>query len=196
MQPRGCTITGTDGDDRLTGTRRDDVICGLGGEDLIRGRGGDDALFGDAGDDRLEGGAGADTLYGGDGDDRLLGGDGDDVLAGGPGRRPPRGRRGRRPRRGRWRRRPLVADAANDAPEAARAAILGGSLSTSRWTTVVPVSRLVAARRDLGQQAGDARRSWSSGAFLAAPCSPPSITPRSSRIASASRSARSSWPSR
>jgi hypothetical protein len=85
VQPRGCTVTGTAGDDRLAGTGGDDVICGLGGKDLILAGGGDDVLFGDAGDDRLEAGAGADTAYGGDGIDRLLGGDGDDVLAGGPG---------------------------------------------------------------------------------------------------------------
>jgi hypothetical protein len=85
VQPRGCTITGTEGNDRLTGTGGDDVICGLGGDDRIDGGGGADAIFGDAGADRLDGGAGADTLYGDDGADRLSGGDGDDVLAGGPG---------------------------------------------------------------------------------------------------------------
>jgi Ca2+-binding RTX toxin-like protein len=82
--PRGCTITGTDGNDRLRGTSRDDVICGLGGDDRIDGGGGDDAVFGDAGRDRLEGGNGDDTLYGDDGDDVLSGGFGDDVLSGGP----------------------------------------------------------------------------------------------------------------
>jgi len=83
--PRGCTITGTSGDDRLTGTSRDDVICGLGGDDTIDGAGGDDAVFGDAGRDTLRGADGDDTLYGGEGDDTLAGGDGDDVLSGGPG---------------------------------------------------------------------------------------------------------------
>jgi len=86
VQPRGCTITGTAGDDRLVGTSGDDVICALGGKDRVLAGGGDDVVFGDDGDDRLEGGAGADTLYGDDGVDRLEGGDGDDVLAGGPGR--------------------------------------------------------------------------------------------------------------
>jgi hypothetical protein len=85
VQPRGCTITGTAGDDRLTGTAGDDVICGLGGNDNITGGGGDDVIYGDAGDDRVDGGAGADTIYGDDGTDRLAGGTGDDVLAGGPG---------------------------------------------------------------------------------------------------------------
>jgi hypothetical protein len=83
--PRGCTITGTQSDDRLRGTSGDDLICGLGGDDRIDGGGGDDAVFGDAGDDAIDGGAGDDTLYGGGGDDRLGGGDGDDVLSGGPG---------------------------------------------------------------------------------------------------------------
>jgi Ca2+-binding RTX toxin-like protein len=83
--PRGCTITGTPGPDRLRGTQGADVICGLGGDDRIDGRGGDDAIFGDAGRDRLEGGAGADTLYGGEGDDALAGGAGEDVLSPGPG---------------------------------------------------------------------------------------------------------------
>jgi Protein of unknown function (DUF3131)/Putative glucoamylase/RTX calcium-binding nonapeptide repeat (4 copies) len=85
VSPRGCTVTGTPGDDRLYGSRRDDVICGLGGDDVVRSGGGDDALFGDAGDDRLDGGDGGDTLYGGDGDDRLRGERGTDVASGGPG---------------------------------------------------------------------------------------------------------------
>ena len=85
VSPRGCTITGTDGDDRLTGTWRDDVICGLGGNDVVQAGGGDDAVFGDAGDDQVEGGDGDDTLYGDDGADRLRGDRGDDVLNGGPG---------------------------------------------------------------------------------------------------------------
>jgi hypothetical protein len=85
VEPRGCTITGTPGDDRLDGTRRDDVICGLGGDDVIRAGGGDDAVFGDAGDDRVAGGDGDDTLSGDDGDDRLRGDRGRDVVSGGPG---------------------------------------------------------------------------------------------------------------
>ena len=84
-EPRGCTITGTDGDDRLRGTRGDDVICGLRGDDLVLARGGDDAVFGDAGDDTVFGDAGTDTLYGDDGADRLRGGGGRDIASGGPG---------------------------------------------------------------------------------------------------------------
>jgi hypothetical protein len=83
--PRPCTISGTEGDDRLRGTNRDDVVCGLGGDDEIDGRGGNDAVFGDAGDDRIAGGSGDDTLYGGEGADELAGGDGRDVASGGPG---------------------------------------------------------------------------------------------------------------
>jgi RTX calcium-binding nonapeptide repeat (4 copies) len=84
--PRGCTITGTAGPDRLRGTSRGDVICAGEGEDRVEARGGDDAVFGDGGDDRVDGGAGDDTLYGGDGRDRLDGGPGWDVVSeGGPG---------------------------------------------------------------------------------------------------------------
>jgi hypothetical protein len=83
--PRGCTIQGTAGDDRLTGSARDDVICAEGGDDVVDGGGGRDVVFGDAGEDTISGGSGDDTLYGGDGDDQLAGGDGADVLSGGPG---------------------------------------------------------------------------------------------------------------
>ncbi|HEV2874553.1 MAG TPA: glucoamylase family protein [Thermoleophilaceae bacterium] len=79
--PRGCTISGTPGADRLRGTSGRDVICAGEGDDRIDARGGDDAVFGDAGDDRLDGGSGDDTLYGGDGRDRLDGGSGWDVLS-------------------------------------------------------------------------------------------------------------------
>jgi Ca2+-binding RTX toxin-like protein len=82
----GCTVVGTDGDDRLMGTSGDDVICALGGDDVVRARGGDDVVFGGAGDDRLHGDGGDDTLNGGEGDDRLYGQGGHDVLVGGPGR--------------------------------------------------------------------------------------------------------------
>jgi Ca2+-binding RTX toxin-like protein len=80
-QPRGCTITGTDSDDRLVGTRRADVICGGGGSDRIAGGDGDDVIYGDGGNDRVDGGRGTDTLYGDAGDDRLDG----DVVEGGEG---------------------------------------------------------------------------------------------------------------
>jgi len=78
VQPRGCTITGTEGDDRLTGTAGDDVICGLGGNDVLRGRGGNDRLLGGEGDDTLLGDAGADVLSGGPGNDEADGGPGRD----------------------------------------------------------------------------------------------------------------------
>jgi hypothetical protein len=77
--PRGCTIAGTSGDDRLRGTHGDDVICAGGGDDVVTGGGGEDVIYGDAGDDTLSGDG---TLYGDDGDDRLTG---SGVLSGGPG---------------------------------------------------------------------------------------------------------------
>jgi Ca2+-binding RTX toxin-like protein len=83
--PRGCTISGTAGDDRLAGTAGDDVICAGAGDDMVDARGGDDVVYGDQGDDTLAGGGGRDSLYGDQGDDRLAGGDDADVLAAGPG---------------------------------------------------------------------------------------------------------------
>jgi Ca2+-binding RTX toxin-like protein len=80
--PKGCTITGTSGNDVLTGTPARDVICGLGGNDKLIARGGDDVLLGGAGADVLHGGAGADRLLGGLGNDRLVGGTGADRLLG------------------------------------------------------------------------------------------------------------------
>jgi Ca2+-binding RTX toxin-like protein len=82
----GCTVVGTDGDDRLVGTSGDDVICALGGDDVVWARGDDDVVYGGVGDDRLHGQRGDDTLKGGEGDDRLHGQRGEDVLVGGPGR--------------------------------------------------------------------------------------------------------------
>jgi hypothetical protein len=114
--PRGCTITGTRGDDRLTGTGGDDVICGLRGEDRIDGRGGADALFGDVGEDRLAGGAGDDTAYGGEGEDRLDGGDGEDVLSAGPGDDVVAGGAGADHAEGGEGRDTCVSDAADDPP--------------------------------------------------------------------------------
>jgi hypothetical protein len=83
--PRGCTITGTAGDDHLVGTPGDDVICAGGGDDVVVAGGGNDTVFGDGGDDVINGADGDDTLYGGPGDDRLSGGGGADVLSAGPG---------------------------------------------------------------------------------------------------------------
>jgi acetyl esterase/lipase len=91
----GCTVVGTDGDDRLVGTGGDDVICALGGDDVVWARGGDDVVHGGEGDDRLYGQHGDDTLHGGAGDDRLHGQRGRDVLVGGPGRDHAFGGRGR-----------------------------------------------------------------------------------------------------
>lgn len=72
-----CTISGTNGPDKLVGTPKADVICGLGGNDVLKGWRGNDVL---------KGGAGADRLVGGDGNDRLEGGPGADAGNGGPGK--------------------------------------------------------------------------------------------------------------
>jgi hypothetical protein len=80
--PRGCTITGTAGDDVLVGTAGDDVICAGAGNDVIRAGSGDDTVFADDGDDTVQGGPGDDTLYGDAGRDTVDGGPGEDVLAG------------------------------------------------------------------------------------------------------------------
>lgn len=70
---RPCTITGTNGDDRLYGTAGDDVICGLEGNDRILGLQGNDSLLGDGGND---------TVFGREGRDLHLGGSGTDTLDG------------------------------------------------------------------------------------------------------------------
>lgn len=89
--PRGCTITGTSGDDVLEGTSGPDVICGLEGDDTINGRGGADVIYGDEGNDDIDGASGNDRIFGGLGndvlrgsgdDDYVEGNDGDDVLGG------------------------------------------------------------------------------------------------------------------
>lgn len=81
----GCTITGTQGDDRLIGTNGSDVICGLGGEDRIRGRGGGDVIRGGPGGDTMFGNAGADAIVGGAGSDFMVPGRGRDLARGGRG---------------------------------------------------------------------------------------------------------------
>jgi Ca2+-binding RTX toxin-like protein len=87
-----CTITGTDGDDRLNGTSGADVICGKGGSDQIDGRQGDDIIFAGPGQsDLVKGSGGDDTIRGGAGWDIALGGPGRDVVRGGPGRDDVRG---------------------------------------------------------------------------------------------------------
>lgn len=81
----GCTLSGTNGPDRLRGGDEADVICGRGGNDTIYGLGRGDRLVGGPGDDHLYGGAGPDLLLGGPGMDVLRGGAGRDTLSGGPG---------------------------------------------------------------------------------------------------------------
>ncbi len=64
-----CTITGTQGNDKLRGTAGKDVICGLAGNDTLSGWEGDDILIGGKGGDAMYGGADNDTLNGGPGTD-------------------------------------------------------------------------------------------------------------------------------
>lgn len=69
---RPCTITGTDGPDRLVGSDDPsvvDVICGLGGADDLRGLRGNDVIIGGTGADRIFGWAGNDLIVAGQGDD-------------------------------------------------------------------------------------------------------------------------------
>lgn len=60
-----CTITGTNGPDRLNGTSGPDVICALGGNDDVFGRGGDDLLILGRGSDWFMAGAGDDLVFAG-----------------------------------------------------------------------------------------------------------------------------------
>ena len=84
--PVRCTITGTNGPDRLVGTRGRNVICGLGGNDVIVGLGGDDVLVGGPGADYVVPGAGRDRILGGLGNDFVLARDSRaDVVFGGLG---------------------------------------------------------------------------------------------------------------
>ena len=85
-RPIRCTITGTNGPDRLVGTRRRDVLCGLGGNDVIAGLGADDLLVGGPGADYLVPGTGRDRVLGGLGNDLVLARDGRaDIVLGGLG---------------------------------------------------------------------------------------------------------------
>jgi hypothetical protein len=74
-----CTVSGTNGRDRLIGTQKADTICGHGGRDVIRAAGGDDKLLGGGGRDFLSGERGDDVLDGQGGRDRLRGGNGNDT---------------------------------------------------------------------------------------------------------------------
>lgn len=80
-----CTITGTQGNDRLIGTRGNDVICGRGGNDRIYAGPGRDMVLGGPGADQIAGDRGDDRLYGGTGADRIVGGPGHDAIDGGAG---------------------------------------------------------------------------------------------------------------
>jgi hypothetical protein len=83
--PRGCTLSGDEGDNTLEGTEGNDVICGNGGDDRITGLGGDDVIYGDAGNDAVAGGDGDDTINGGSDDDRLFGEAANDAINGNSG---------------------------------------------------------------------------------------------------------------
>ena len=78
----GCTIRGTNRNDRLRGTAGRDVICGLAGNDRIRGLAGNDLVRGGRGRDRVSGGRGDDLIRGQSGNDRLAGGRGYDRIYG------------------------------------------------------------------------------------------------------------------
>lgn len=81
-----CTITGTNGPDRLVGNRGRNVICGLGGNDVLIGLGADDVILGGPGADYVVPGIGRDRVVGGLGNDVVLARDGrTDLLFGGPG---------------------------------------------------------------------------------------------------------------
>ena len=84
-----CTISGTQGDDRLRGTAERDVICAMGGDDFVNGRGGNDLILlgpgedgfnGGPGNDQVRGGAGPDFGFGGPGNDNLFGQKGNDLI--------------------------------------------------------------------------------------------------------------------
>jgi hypothetical protein len=99
--PRGDSIRGSAGNDRIVAGRGDDTVVALAGRDRVFGNRGDDRLEGRAGADRLHGNSGNDTLigdaarigdrisrdrlFGGRGNDTLVGGDGFDRIHGGPG---------------------------------------------------------------------------------------------------------------
>ena len=82
-QPRGCTITGTNGNDDFTGTGGNDVICGFGGNDMITGLGGNDTILAGPGADTVTGGDGRDIIVGWSGSDSLSGSAGADRITGG-----------------------------------------------------------------------------------------------------------------
>lgn len=92
--PRGVSVYGNGGRDRIVGGPSNEMIWGGAGDDELLGGKGDDKLYGEGGEDYLDGGSGDDLLVGGndadllkgrDGDDTLYGGEGDDGLLGGSG---------------------------------------------------------------------------------------------------------------
>ncbi|MBT2539129.1 DUF11 domain-containing protein [Streptomyces sp. ISL-44] len=77
---RGCTITGTSGNDTINGTFSNDVICALSGNDTVNAGFGNDTVHAGPGNDRVDGGYEDDTLFGGPGSDNLIGNFGNDRL--------------------------------------------------------------------------------------------------------------------
>ena len=83
--PRGLSVFGGAGNDRLAGGAGNDTLRGMTGNDELRGGAGSDLLNGRAGADVLDGGAGNDVLDGGVDADVLNGGPGNDQLIAGGG---------------------------------------------------------------------------------------------------------------
>lgn len=80
-----CTLSGTNGNDRLQGDASRNVICAKSGQDYANGRGGSDIDRGSTGSDTLVGGDGADVIRGGAGRDEIFAVDkapGDEVHGG------------------------------------------------------------------------------------------------------------------
>lgn len=81
-----CTVTGTNGANRVSGTAGSDVLCGMGGNDTINGRGGADLILAGPGNDKVNSGGGGDRIVGDRGNDRIKGAGGADVALGGGGK--------------------------------------------------------------------------------------------------------------
>jgi len=75
--------TGTPKGDTISGGKGKDKIRGLAGKDDLMGGKGNDMLIAGPGKDDVRGGNGHDELFGGKGHDKLKGGNGPDILTGG-----------------------------------------------------------------------------------------------------------------
>jgi Ca2+-binding RTX toxin-like protein len=91
--PRGGTIFGRGGDDKVQGLLGTEVTFGNDGNDSIQGGNSTAAVFGNDGNDVVVGeagpnilfGTGGSMLFGGLGNDQIIGGIDHDVMSGGPG---------------------------------------------------------------------------------------------------------------